>query len=269
MTQRYVRGAIGAAVLTCAAAGVAQTSSQTPTPPSAQTAGTQPETQVVLVGCIQRETDYRRQQSAGRGGAVGTGTGLGNEFVLVNASMATATPGSTGASSPRAAATADTPSGSDAACASGGAGDAYELTGNRERDLERFVGKRVEITGMLKRAETESAAAGTAGTGAPTPTGGFDPMGQDLRLPEVNVTSFKEAGAARPPVPEAVVEQPTAQPSTPTQTEPQPMSAARSKPAELPRTAGTLPMTGLIGLLAAVGALGIRSFRRRRQNQLE
>ena len=253
MTQRYVRGAIGAAVLTCAAAGVAQTSSQTPTPPSAQTAGTQAETQVVLVGCLQREADYRRQQSAGRGGAVGTGAGLGNEFVLVNASMATATPGST----------TSTPSGSDTACAPGGAGDAYELTGSREKDLEGFVGKRVEITGMLKKAETESTAAGTAGTGAPKPTGGFDPMGQDLRLPEVNVTSFKEAGAARKPAPEADMAQRETQPSTPAQTEPQPTSTARSEAAQLPRTAGTLPLTGMIGLLAAGGALGVRSFRRR------
>jgi hypothetical protein len=248
MSIRAARYAIAAGVLTCATA-FAQTS-QTPTQTPAQT-GTQPETSITLVGCLQREADYRKEHAAGRGGAVGTGTGLGNEFVLVNASIAAA-----GAPTPSATTETDCK-------AAGGAGEAYELTGNRERELERFVGRRVEITGMLKRAETE--AAGTAGTtGTAKPTGGIDPMGQDLRLHEVNVTSFKEAGVKPPPEPEAAAApQPEAavQPE-PVQPEPQPTGTS-GLPAELPQTASPLPLAGLIGLFSFGAALGIRSVARR------
>jgi hypothetical protein len=235
---------IAAGVLTCATA-FAQTPAQTPTPttpaqPTAQS-GTQPEMPITLVGCIQREADYRRERDKGRGGAVGTGAGAGNEFVLINASTATA----------------GTPAPSSAEpCAPGGTGEAYELTGNAERDLERFVGRRIEITGTLKKHET----AGTSGTGAPKPTGGFDPMGKDLQLPEVNVTSFKEVAATRPP---AAPAEPAAE--APAQAEPpapQPTGTA-GIPSELPKTASSLPLAGLIGLLSLGAALGVRKLRRR------
>ena len=45
-----------------------------------------PKTPVSLTGCIQREADYRRQHHSGKGGFLGFGGGLGNEYVLVNAS---------------------------------------------------------------------------------------------------------------------------------------------------------------------------------------
>ena len=242
MGIRAARNAIAAGVLTCATA-FAQTS-QPPTPTPAQT-GTQPETPITLVGCLQREADYRREQSAGRGGAVGTGTGLANEFVLVNASMATA-----GASTPSATTETD--------CKPGGTGEAYELTGNRERELERFVGRRIEITGMLKKAETETA--GTAGTpGTAKPTGGIDPMGQDLRLHEVNVTSFREVGVKPPPPePDAAAVEPQ-----PVQPAPEPTGTS-GLPAELPQTASPLPLAGLIALFSFSAALGIHSVARRR-----
>jgi LPXTG-motif cell wall-anchored protein len=249
MSIRHAFGTIAAGVLMSVAV-FAQTSGQTPTQqtppqptspqPTAQ-AGTQPETPITLVGCIQREADYRRERDKGRGGAVGTGTGTGHEFVLINASTSTATAGT------------PAPSGAEP-CAPGGKGEAYELTGNRERDLEQFVGRRIEITGMLKKHET----AGTSGTGAPKPTGGFDPMGQDLQLPEVNVTSFKEVAVSRPPAPPGEA---AAQPDTPAAPEPQPV-ATTGLPDELPRTGSSLPMAGLIGLLSLGAALGLRSFRR-------
>jgi len=236
---------IAAGVLTCATT-FAQTSGQTPAPttpaqPTAQ-AGTQPETPITLVGCIQREADYRREKDKGRGGAVGTGAGAGNEFVLINASTATAaTP---------APATAEP-------CAPGGSGEAYELTGNRERDLEKFVGRRVEITGMLKKHET----AGTTGGGAPKPTGGFDPMGKDLQLPEVNVTSFKEVAATRPPEEAAPQPETPAPAQTPAEPEPRPTGTA-GMPKQLPQTASQLPLAGLIGLLSLGAAFGVRWLRR-------
>lgn len=249
MGIRAACNTIAAGVLMTCATAFAQTS-QTPTQTSAQT-GTQPETSITLVGCLQREADYRREHAAGRGGTLGTGAGLGNEFVLVNASIAAA-----GASTPSATTETD--------CKPGGAGEAYELTGNRERELEQFVGRRVEITGMLKRAETEPA--GTAGTtGTAKPTGGIDPMGQDLRLHEVNVTSFKEVGVKPPPLePEAAAApEPEAAQPEPVQPEPQPTGTS-GLPAELPQTASPLPLAGLIGLFSFGAALGIRSVARRR-----
>jgi pilus assembly protein FimV len=283
----------GAAVLIFVATAFAQTTGQTPAQTPGQTAG-QTETQITLVGCLQREADYRRAQSSGRGGVVGTGAGLTNEFILVNASTATGTTGSAaapdatgtagtttgtsttgtsttpGTATPAGTTPADTPASSapSADCATAtGSGEAYELTGTRERELERFVGRRVEITGTLKPAATASDTAGTTGAaGTAKPTGGFDPMGQDLKLREVNVGSFREVAATRPPAPEpetsAQAAAPAPQAATPSEPEPQAVGTSGTQQ-ELPRTASPLPIAGLIGLLSLGGAVGIRSMRRR------
>lgn len=242
MSIRAVCSATAAVVLTFVMAAFAETTGQNPygqtgTPTTAKGRVTgdraQTEGQVTLVGCIQREADYRKEHSSGRGGPVGTGVGLKNEYVLINASKSNE---------------ADT---SDMSC-TGSSGEAYELTGKRERELERFVGRRIEITGMLKKAKT------SAQTGRPT--GGFDPLGQDLELFEVNVASFRPLGASRATEPEA---EPAPQPVTPAEPETQqPIGTAGSQEA-LPRTASPLPLTGLLGLLSLGGALGVRSLRRR------
>ncbi len=237
MSIRAVCGATAASVLTLGMVAFAQTNQ--PSQTSAQ-ANRQSESPITLVGCIQREVDYRRAHDSGRGGVAATGAGLGNEFVLVNAS-----PG--GTSSAANAAT-------DCSTASGG--EAYELTGSRERDLERFVGRRVELNGMLKRAGT---AVGTSGATA-RPSGGFDPLGQDLRLHEVNVTSFREVAAT----PEAgtPAQEVRSEPAAPVQRQRE-AAGTVSPQIELPRTASPLPLAGLAGLLALGGAAGIRSYRRR------
>ena len=129
MHTQQVFSASAAAVLIFGIAGSAQTTGQRKVDT--------PETQVTLVGCIQREADYRRANDAGKGGPLGSGLRLGNEFVLV------------------------TSPGGEGDCATARTGDAYELTGNRERELEGFVGRRVEITGMQK--EAEPAAGGRLG----------------------------------------------------------------------------------------------------------
>lgn len=211
MHTQQVLSVTAAVVLTVGVAAFAQTTEQRKVDT--------PETQVTLVGCIQREADYRRAADAGKGGPLGTGLRLGNEFVLV------------------------TSPGGD--CATAGTGEAYELTGNRERELEGFVGRRVEITGMRKEAETV----------AGRPTGGVDPLGQDLELFEVEISSFSEVTAARQA-------QATAQADQRVAFEPQPLGTAGAQEA-LPRTASPLPIAGLIGLLSFAGALGLRSLRRR------
>jgi hypothetical protein len=240
MSIRHSYNVIGAAVLSCATIAFAQTNDQATTSTVGQIDEVQA-TPITLVGCLQREADYRRQHDSGRGGVLATGAGLGNEYVLINASRA----GSTG-----------TPAAVD--CATASTGDAYELTGKSERELEPFVGRLVEITGMRKKADIESEAVGASGTTAAKPTGGFDPLGQDLKLFEVEVTSFREAA-----MPQA---QAAAQPSAePVETEPQAISTSGQAEGEqqLPRTASPVPLTGLLGLLSLAGALGFRTLRRR------
>jgi hypothetical protein len=137
-------------------------------PPSAQQPATQPsmsaEREVTLTGCVQSEEDYRKEKGMGKGGAVGTGAGVSNEFVIINAKPA------------GAASTSET------AGTTGAAAQAYEVTGSKEGDLKEFVGKRVEITGKAKAAERSASGA---------PTGGVDPAGQDLKLAEIEIATVK------------------------------------------------------------------------------
>jgi hypothetical protein len=299
MSIRHVCTASAAAVLTVSMAAFGQTTGQTPTQTSGQAGSqampqertpgdrAQTETQVTLVGCLQREADYRKQQSAGRGGVAASGMGLNNEFILINASKSTGTSAAaagtptaptgtstaaTGAGTPTTA--AETPTGT-AGIAAGA--EAYELTGDKEKDLSNLAGRRVEITGTLKSAKT-----GEAGT----PTGGFDPLKQDLKLFEVNVISFREisgncaqspessAAATQPatreeperaaaePAPQAQAAEPASQrqAAAPAR-EPQAVGTSGAQD-ELPRTASPLPLAGLIGLLSLGGAIAIRSLRK-------
>jgi hypothetical protein len=190
---------------------------------------------ITMLGCLERESDYRTRMQAGKGGTLGTGLGLGNEFVLVTGER----------------------------CSSG-SGEAFELTGNREKELEPFVGFTIEITGRLKEAKMDPA------TGQPT--GGFDPLGQDLRLREVEVGAFREpapapASASRPvagaedPRPVAVNEV-AASDERPRQDDGGVATTgqvARNDADELPRTASPLAATGLLGLLAIGGAAALRA----------
>jgi hypothetical protein len=132
-----------AALVQFAAAGAAASASQE---------RTAPEQQVTVTGCIQRETDYRRARDAGRGGVAGTGVGAGNEFVLVNASMAKSSgSGATGTAGTSASAASET---------------AYELTGENESKAGQYVGRRVEISGTLMAAEVSPSSKPTGGATA-------------------------------------------------------------------------------------------------------
>jgi hypothetical protein len=237
MNLRHAWTFTGAAVLSSAVAFAQSTQPAFPQP--AGQVGDEDETPISLVGCVQREADYRRAHDLGRGGVAATGLGRGNEYVLINAarmdSSGTAQPGS-------------------ANCSPDATAEAYELTGSREPDLERFVGQVVHINGMLKEADIETV--GTTGA-ASSPEGGFDPLGQDLRLFEVEITSVQAAAqASSSPAPAAPAAADT-QPIGTTDAE------ARVAQAELPRTASPLPVAGLLALLSFGGAFGIRALRRR------
>jgi hypothetical protein len=128
---------------------------------------------------VQSEEDYRKAHNLGKGGTVGTGVGAGNEFVLVSAMKM-----------PAAGATAGT-TGTAGAMAPGT--DAFELSGDKESELKAFVGKRVEIMGTMKAAETSATGKPTGGATAGTPPTGVDVASKDLKLREVDIVSIKEA----------------------------------------------------------------------------
>jgi hypothetical protein len=127
---------------------------------------------------VQKEADYRRTKNLGKGGAAGTGAGVGNEFVLISASTSPA-----GGAEPA-------PTGTTGAAAGN---DEFEVTGANEAQLESFVGKRVEIIAKLKAAETKA----TGTTGGATEA---VPGSRDLKLREAEVMSVKEAAGTCPAV---------------------------------------------------------------------
>jgi hypothetical protein len=172
--------AVALAVLMQFAANAQQPQPATGAATSASQQRTMPDQQVTITGCIQREADFRKARDAGRGGVAGTGVGAGNEFVLINASMAPST-GATG--------TAGT-TGSTATAA-------YELTGANEGQAGQHVGKRVEIAGKLKAAET-AAGQPTGGPTAGRPPEGIDVVGRDLMLRELEVVTVKDVPGTCP-----------------------------------------------------------------------
>ena len=183
MKVRHLAGVSAAFVFALNMAVFGQQAQQGPAP---NTSGAQQgsTTEITVTGCVQREADYRKARDAGRGGVAGTGVGAGNEFVLINASAA-------GAGGGRAAAGA---AASGAAGTSGTAGAAYELTGTNEGMAEKFVGQRVEITGMLKAGEV-AAGKPTGGPTAGKPPEGVDVLGKDLQLRELDVRQIRASSS--------------------------------------------------------------------------
>jgi hypothetical protein len=173
------------------ALGTAAFARQTPGAPATREGASQgapAAEQITVTGCVVRESDYRRAQDAGRGGVAGTGVGAGNEFVLAEAAMAGDRPGA----------------GAPAPTGTSGTSAAYELTGANEGQAAQFVGRRVEIMGRLKPAET-GAGGPTGGPTAGAPPRGVDVTSKDLQLREIDVTSVKETtgtcGASAAPRP--------------------------------------------------------------------
>jgi hypothetical protein len=94
----------------------------------------------------------------------------------------------TGASS-SAAARPDAPPSAATGTAGANSNTAYELTGPNEGRAATYVGKRVEISGVLKPTDTAPAGGATANV----------PGSQDLKLRELEVASIREvAGTCTP-----------------------------------------------------------------------
>ena len=132
---------------------------------------------VTVVGCVQREEDSRRAHNTPRGGAVGTGVGAGDEFVLVSASMAGRPTGTAGRTANETE---------------------FELTGPAEDKLTQYVGKRVEIVGSLKPVEVDPSGRPTGGATAGRPPQGVDVTSEDLKLRELEVVSVRAASGTCP-----------------------------------------------------------------------
>ncbi|HXE80805.1 MAG TPA: hypothetical protein VNK41_08655, partial [Vicinamibacterales bacterium] len=73
-----------------------------------------------------------------------------------------------------------------------GFGSIYRLTGSKEGDFERLIGRRVEVIGRLER-NAGAGATGTAGT-----TGGAS-AGTSIALGEIDVKSFREVSGSCAP----------------------------------------------------------------------
>ena len=238
---------------------------------------------ITLVGCVMRESDFREMYGPGQSGPRGPGIGLRNEYMLVDAHPVTPS-----GSNPGVVETTGT-------CppAPGGFPTAYELTGPREKEVAAFLGHRVELTGMQKRAKTR--AVGTSGLREPT--GGFDPLGHELHLFEVEVASFRDAPvaaaaaavttpapapepvapaepvAAAPPAPApeaevAAVPPPAPFPEAPVAAAPPPApapepapqtSTAQQAPPEPPRQIAQAPLPKTASPLPIIGLIGLLS----------
>jgi len=271
MNVRYL---IGGAVL-CMAMPAGNTAAQT----DKETDEARP---ITLVGCVMRESDYRDMYGPGQSGPRGPGIGLRNEYMIVDAHELT--PGGAGV----VETTGTCPP------SPGTFPSAYELTGARETEVAPYLGRRVEVTGTRKYAHTR--AVGT--TGLREPTGGFDPLGHELHLFEVEVGEVSEptARAAAPvetptpvapaetpapaapveraevtppaPAPEVVAPAPAPEPAQ----APAPQTAQQAPPepprqvaqTELPKTASPLALAGLMGLLSLSAGVVMRLRRAQR-----
>ena len=181
---------VAASVMAFGVGIAAQGAGQQPSQPQAQPSARSAEQQITLTGCVQRESEYRKAQDAGRGGVAGTGVGVGNEFILTDASTSSATTAGARPAEPT------NPTGTGGTAAS--AKMAYELTGPNEGQVGQYVGRRVEISGRLKAAETTAGGQPTGGATAGQPPRGVDVASKDLKLREFEVTSVKEATGTCP-----------------------------------------------------------------------
>jgi hypothetical protein len=187
MRARFI--ASMSAIAAVVALGMTALGAQQPAEPRSQPdARSSTAQQITVTGCVQKESDYRRAQDAGRGGVAGTGVGAENEFILTDATAATGTP------EPRPTGEPPSPTGT-----AGAKPMAYELTGPSEGQLGAHVGRRVEISGKLKAAETVGGQP-TGGATAGQPPTGVDVASKDLKLRELEVTSVREVTGTCPAV---------------------------------------------------------------------
>ena len=252
MRMGYGATIVGAALLASATAFAQTTTAPNTTTTSSSTTRAQresPAQPVTLIGCVQKESDYRKAHNIKKGGGMNMGIGDGDEFMLINATRVSG----------------GVPAVTTVGDCTGGSGEAIELTGPKEEQFKNFVGKRVEVSGTQKRARIDASG---------RPTGGSAPGGGELKLFEVEVASVREAAVvtaqverretpvAPPPAttaPAPAVTAPAPAPAPAATVREQPAPAATTA---LPHTASPLPLFELASLLAFAGAYGVRRLRK-------
>jgi hypothetical protein len=115
------------------AATTGQTGSRTATPTSTRSASDV----ITVIGCVQRESEYRSQIADGKGGVAGSGVGAGNEVVL------------------RSLRTVSNETLRPTATAGIAADEAYSVTGNLESEMARAVGRQVAASGYVETAPSQ------------------------------------------------------------------------------------------------------------------
>jgi LPXTG-motif cell wall-anchored protein len=248
MSTRYTRGVLTATVVACAFVGWG---SRTAT-------ASDDEMAVMAVGCLQGEREYRRQEHDSK--FAGTGHGLGNEYMLIDAVI--------GGPSSQVEPITEQEAATDCRT-SRGSGQAFELKGHSEDSLAGMIGRRVVIRGMLLHTKHD-VPVGTSGTYTPGPTGGgwFNPLGHDNKLREISVESFSLVPVIQPPKEETVIigaeETVIEPPPAPAAAPPEAPAPAPAPAPALPKTASQVPAIGLIGLLSLACGVGLYLFNRRR-----
>lgn len=94
---------------------------------------------VNIVGCVERESDYRKSLGQDKGGAAGSGVGQGNEYILRYTKSVP-----DGAVSKRTV----------ASTTKGTHEEIYSVTGKSEAELKAEVGREVEVTGYVEVANS-------------------------------------------------------------------------------------------------------------------
>ena len=247
MRTRCTRTVLVATVVTCAFAGWG----------SRAAFADNGKTPITAIGCLQSEREYRRQHESSK--FAGTGHGLGNEYMLINAVIG----------GPDLQVEPITEQEAATNCiAAGGSGIALELKGSAEDTLTGMVGRRVVIRGMLLHADDD--VVGTSGQYnlQPGTRGWFDPLRHDNKLREIEVQSFSLVPVEEPEetviigAQETIIEPPPAPAAAPPEA-PAPAPAPPASAPVLPKTASQVPTIGLVGLLSLALALGLRVFNRR------
>ena len=91
---------------------------------------------ITVMGCVEKEADYRASISNGKGGTLGTGVGVANEYVLRSVqTVSSETLKPTGTSSRNFE-------------------EVYSLTGDLEHELAKAVGHTVAMSGYVEVAKS-------------------------------------------------------------------------------------------------------------------
>jgi hypothetical protein len=150
----------------------------TPAAPPAAQAPVAQQGSTTLTGCL-----YRENQIPGRTPNVAERAGVLEDYILADASMASAPSGARpGATAGATGTTGSTPS----------AGNMYKVERIPDDQLKTLVGKRVEVMGRIDP---------QGGTAAGAPTADKSPSPDRINLPEFEATSIKEVAGTCPATP--------------------------------------------------------------------